>query len=332
MVAGEGGQIPPGYSRREPGLADLDFRNASVLLFDPVGPNLVAARSMLLQIGFERVDATRDFAALTRKLKDSVFDLALMETSDAGGDVCGLVRAMRRGEIGFNPFMIVILTSWARKRSEIRQVIDTGADDVLLRPYSPNGLQSRINAFAKNRKPFVVTGGYIGPSRGDEGQGEGVRHIDAPNSLKAAVEGDHEAQRKQYEAVAAAAETIDRERLRRLALRISAAALMKLSGKEEPAAGVDELLEAASELRRRLMRRGIKEAVEIAAALGSVLARLREDGAADTSQLELMRDLPLGVLAAIEGQTSADKARGEIDAVLAKIHARFSADPLPQAI
>lgn len=313
-------------------MADLDFRNAAVLLFDPVGPNLVAARSMLLQFGFERVDATRDFASLTRKLKDSVYDMALLETSDAGGDVCGVVRAMRRGEIGFNPFMIVILSSWARKRNEIRQVLDTGADDVLLRPYSPSALQSRIQAFAKSRKPFVVTGGYIGPSRADDQGGEGVRQIDAPNSLKAAVEGDHEAQRRQFEAVAAAAETIDRERLRRLALRISAAALMKLSGKEEPAAGVDDLLEAAAELRRRLMRRGVKEGVEIAGALGSVLARLREDGEAETSQLELMRDLPLGVLAAIEGQNSADKARGEIDAVLAKIHARFSSEPAAQAI
>jgi hypothetical protein len=79
------------------------------------------------------------------------------------------------------------------------------------------------------------------------------------------------------------------------------------------------------------MRRGIKEAVEIAAALGSVLARLRDDGAADTKELELLRDLPLGVLAAIEGQMSADKARGEMDAILAKIHARFGAEPAAQA-
>lgn len=312
-------------------MADIEFRNASVLLFDPVGPNLIAARSMLLQIGFERVDGTRDFAALTRKLKDSVYDLAVMETSDAGGDVCGVVRAMRRGEIGYNPFMVVILSSWARKRSEIKQVIDTGADDVLLRPYSPNALQSRIHSFARSRKPFVVTGGYIGPSRGDDQPGETVRHIDAPNSLKAAVEGDHETQRRQYEQVAAAAETIDRERLRRLALRISAAALMKLSGKEEATAGIDDLLEAASELRRRLMRRGVKDAVEIAAALGAVLARLREEGSADAKELELLRDLPLGVLAAIEGQMSADKARGEIDAILAKIHARFGSQPIAQA-
>jgi DNA-binding response OmpR family regulator len=312
---------------REPRVADLEFRNASVLLFDPVGPNMLSTRSMLLQIGFERIEATRDFNALTRKLKDAVFDLALLEVSDAGGDVCSLVRALRRGEVGYNPFMVVILTSWARKRSELAQLIDTGSDDLLLRPFSPNNLQSRIQAFAKKRKPFVVTGSYIGPDRSQDGEPmDGAKIIEAPNSLKAAAEGDHEGQRKQYEAVAAAAEVIDRERLRRLALRISAAAHIRLSGKDDPGSTFDDLLDGASELRRRLVKRGQKQAIEIAVALCAMLTRIKEDGTADNSQLELLRDLPMGVLAAVEGNKAADKAREEIESVLAKVRARFAQD------
>jgi DNA-binding response OmpR family regulator len=314
-------------------VAELEYRNASVLLFDPVGPNLAATRSMLVQFGFERADATRDFSSLARKLSDGTYDLGLFEVSDAGGDVCGLVRQLRGGEIGYNPFMVVILTSWARGSGNVSQFIDTGADDLLLRPFSPNTLQARINSFARRRKPFVVTGSYIGPDRRhDAARPSNAQLIEAPNTLKAAAEGEREALLRHHDAVASAAETIDRERLRRLALRISAGAYIRLSGSEDAeGGGFEELAEAAEELRRRLAKREKNEPMEIADALCGVLGRVREEGSAGIEQLELLRDLPLGVLAAIEGEGAAERAREEIQAVLVKIRARYAQAPVAAA-
>jgi DNA-binding response OmpR family regulator len=314
-------------------VADLEYRNASVLLFDPVGPNLAATRSMLVQFGFERADATRDFSSLARKLSDGSYDLGLFEVSDAGGDVCSLVRRLRSGELGYNPFMVVILTSWARGSGNVSQFIDTGADDLLLRPFSPNTLQGRINAFARRRKPFVVTGSYIGPDRRhDSARPSNAQLIEAPNTLKAAAEGEREALLRHQDAVASAADTIDRERLRRLALRISAGAYIRLSGEADAdEGGFEDLAEAASELRRRLTKREKSDAVEIADALCGVLDRIREEGSAAQEQLELLRELPLGVLAALDGEGAADRAREEIQAVLVKIRARYAKAPIAAA-
>jgi DNA-binding response OmpR family regulator len=310
-------------------VADLDFRNASVLLFDPVGPNLAATRSMLVQFGFERAEATRDFSSLSRKLSDGAYDLGLFEVSDAGGDVCSLVRRLRGGELGYNPFMVVILTSWQRGSGSVSQFIDTGADDLLLRPFSPNTLQARINTFARRRKPFVVTGTYIGPDRRQDAvRPASVQLIEAPNTLKAAVEGEREALLRNQGAVNLASEAIDRERLRRLALRISAGAHIRLSGSNDPEnTTFEDLAEAAAELRRRLVKRDKQEPLEIVETMCEVLERVREEGDAGIEQLELLRDLPLGVLAAVDGADAAERAREEIQAVLVKIRARYAQPP-----
>lgn len=307
------------------GAGDLEFKNASALLFDPVGPNLLATRSILFQIGFERVEAVREYSGLSRLVADSSFDIAVLEVTDAGGDVCDLVRRMRTGETGINPFTVVIFTSWARSAGELRTVIDAGSDDVLLRPFSPSALRDRIVGLARKRKQFVVTGDYIGPDRrADPSRPNTTPTIDAPNSLKAVASGDAAALRRHQEAISAAAAEVDRERLRRLAMRISAAAVLRLEESKDADSMTYEDLETSSrELRRRLRARGQPEPFEISTALCEIVTRMREDDAADHEQLELVRDLPLGIYAALEGDQAADRARGEMDAMLKKIRARY---------
>jgi DNA-binding response OmpR family regulator len=311
----------------------MDFRNASVLLFDPVGPNLLATRSILKQLGFEDIEPVREYEALTRKVSERSYDLMIFEVGDAGGDVCGVVRRLRSGETGINPFATILLTSWERQAKDIHALMDAGSDDLLLRPFSPSALRDRVNAHVRKRKPFVVTGDYIGPDRRtDATRPSNAQTIEAPNTLKAVVEGDTATLRRLEAAITEANDSVDRERLKRLAIRISTSARLRLDNQ----AGSDnmsfaDLHESSKELRRRLRGRNLDKPLEIATALCEIVARVCEDDHADNDQLTLMCDLPMAAYAALEGENAGESTRKEVDAVLNKIRARYRREPMAKA-
>jgi hypothetical protein len=64
-------------------------------------------------------------------------------------------------------------------------VISSGADDLLLRPFSTAVLGSRIETHIERRKGFVITTDYVGPDRRkDSNRPSSVELFEPPNSLK----------------------------------------------------------------------------------------------------------------------------------------------------
>lgn len=305
-------------------MAELDYTQCPVLLFDPVGPNLSSTRTVLKGLGFDRVDGVREFADLTRHLSDGHFPLVVAEVTDAGGDIAGLMRRLRGGELGSNAFAIVILTSWSRAESDVRAGVDGGADDVLLRPFSPAGLRERIDTFARRRKPFVVTGDYLGPDRRrDPKRASGVQTFDVPNALNVIAEQGYSALRRYDAEVREASARIDMERIKRLAIRIAAGARLREAGeKVNEQVANEELTTCSRELRRRIRRRCEAEAVEMVTALGEVIARVVEDAEASKDQLAMIADLALKTVDHGLGEEAGVAARVELDLVLKALAGR----------
>jgi hypothetical protein len=64
-------------------------------------------------------------------------------------------------------------------------VVSSGADDLLLRPFSTTLLGQRIETHVDRRKGFVITTEYVGPDRRrDTSRATNVEMFDPPNSLK----------------------------------------------------------------------------------------------------------------------------------------------------
>src|SRR3546814_3917356 len=63
-----------------------------------------------------------------------------------GGDACEVLHAVRHNKLGKNPFVPVILTSWRPQPDLVRRVVDSGADDFLVKPLSPGKLLQRVEA------------------------------------------------------------------------------------------------------------------------------------------------------------------------------------------
>jgi len=79
-------------------MAELDYRRATVALFDPVHVNLRITRYALHEIGFREIMSLNSLGELKRRLVDEAPHLLVAETSNHEAEVFRLVRAIRAGK------------------------------------------------------------------------------------------------------------------------------------------------------------------------------------------------------------------------------------------
>lgn len=306
-------------------MVERAYDQVKAVVFDPVAGNLQATRGGLFELGFRDIDATRNFQGLCDRLSGGTSQLVIAEAFTPEGDVLGAVRRVRGGELGPNPFVAIVLTSWRSDVGDIRQAINSGADDVLLRPFSTAKLSERIAALVAARKGFVVTGDYIGPDRRKQsGERPSARVFEPPNTLKAAAEGDFQAVKAMDAEISAKREDMDKERIKRLAMRVATAARLRLEqGGEADLYGLEEIDRAARELRRRLRQHEVAEANELAAALTEATGQLVGEGSAGHDQIALARDLAFGAYSAFAGDAEGERSQREVTQVVASLRARM---------
>ena len=137
---------------------------AEILVCDPVAAHRAATRSALYSLGCRHIEIVGSLGDFLEALDNRPPDLAICEAQVGMAELCDAIRKLRRGD-GYNPFLIIIVTAWAVSSNLVAEVIESGADGVLLRPFSAATLDQRIRAHILNQKPFVVTESYVGPER-----------------------------------------------------------------------------------------------------------------------------------------------------------------------
>lgn len=168
---------------------DRRFQFASALLYDPQSSMRYNTRIALLNIGFGEVEAVTSLKELEERLEAGNYDLIVGDSRSNGGDTTGLVKKIRQHSVGKNPFVNVIVTLWDTSIEQVQAIIDSGTDDLLVRPMSSTNLNDRVQTLVQARKPFIVTGDYIGPERRQIVRGlSPVSHMVVPNSLQAKVQ------------------------------------------------------------------------------------------------------------------------------------------------
>ncbi len=291
------------------------FADARVLLFDPVSTNLRVTRAALFEIGFREIETVQEYKDFKQHVTHGNYDLIIAETHNAGGGVADLMQKVRTGDVGINPFVVAITTSWDRNAENIQRLINAGVDDLLLRPFSTRDLAARVHAAVSARKGFIVTGGYVGPDRrSSKNRKNNAELFHPPNTLKSTVEGDAGAILDNEAAIEAARLKMSRERIRTLALRITVAVELKLN---DPETGADvdpeEIDGLARELRRRLRGRGDSDAEELAAALVEMTTEALEPNGETEQRLRLIKELALGAYTAFADGASLERCSGEVD-------------------
>lgn len=166
-------------------MARISYESVDTLIYDPVAPNRAATRSALLTLGFRRIETVASIDALNDHLQRRPPDLAICEVAGVQDPLCSVIQELRQGVSAYNPFLVVIVTAWGNAGSLVGNVINSGADDLLLRPFSTATLEARIRTQVERRKGFVITSDYVGPDRRRSSHRAGPSELlQPPNSLK----------------------------------------------------------------------------------------------------------------------------------------------------
>lgn len=142
------------------------FHYVSVVIGTANPHILQSVRSNMWHLGCREITYTQDPAQLETLIATTSPDLVLCDAAlmpDKG--IAKLLRRIRHGELGRNPFLPLIGLVDHAHPAAVRALADAGADDVVPHPWTPGYLDQRILKLINQRRPFVVTADYVGPDR-----------------------------------------------------------------------------------------------------------------------------------------------------------------------
>jgi DNA-binding response OmpR family regulator len=311
--------------------------HVATVLFDPVHANRHLTRNALFSLGFRDIEAVTAVMELRRALEMGTADLCVVDVTAEEAEVCALIRDLRHGRLGANPFPVVMATSWRQSGDLVRRVIESGADDLILRPLSTGTLKARIEQQIEARKSFVVTSTYIGPDRrrsANRGEGEGL--IDVPNSLRLKAKDGVLAGLPAGE-LAEMRRQIERARIEKVAFHIGLACRLLGEYLENPDASydVEGELAALSETTQDLKQRataseytGLTPICEgIEAAIGELKQNMKRDDArgACAKPLALLTEFSKAVQLSVNTEKQESVFADEISSTVDRIKSRRAA-------
>jgi DNA-binding response OmpR family regulator len=166
-------------------MSKLSYDSVDVLIYDPVPANRTATRASLYALGFRKTETVSSIEQMVETIHRAPPDIVLCEAQGAAEELCATIQQLRQGGGGYNPFIVIIVTAWEKNATLISKVVSSGADDLLLRPFSVALLGQRIETHIERRKGFVITTDYVGPDRRkDDNRPSNVELFEPPNSLK----------------------------------------------------------------------------------------------------------------------------------------------------
>ncbi len=266
-------------------------RKIDALIFDVHPTGRQQARTALLDLGFENVLPTATFTEFRREALRPRWSLIVANAfpSDSMVEVSALVRRLRTGEFGVNPFACVVLTSWRHEAAALRSAVDSGADHVLLCPYSPARFLERVHAMLDRERQFVVGSDYIGPDRRRRSRSKRPSlGFEVPSMTALALRGEHGPHAACPKQLSDLHARMLKEQTRQLAIRICAASELAVNGSVPMASAVKDICRLTSDYLQRLRSADAGEsAIRSALTLARVARSLEEE--ASPSPQALMR-------------------------------------------
>jgi DNA-binding response OmpR family regulator len=305
----------------------LSFDSAETLIYDPVSANRATTRAALYNLGFRRIETVATLEALNECILRRPPDLAVCEAQGAENELCAMIQTLRQGSAGFNPFIVIIVTAWENHNALVSRVINSGADDLLLRPFSTAVLGNRIRTHVERRKGFVITSEYVGPDRRGPLRPSDIELFEPPNSLKMKVAerlSDELANQRLDAELKKARATLNSEKLKRDAFQICV--LWRLMQEHVPGSGkFDVDLTRLRDVTKGVARRALDTEFEAAGEwCDSVLAAIEglEAGVDRNASMHLLGHAALNLNQIFSPEKTTNDHLSEIDATVAIVKAR----------
>ena len=225
--------------------SNYHFDDVEIVLFAPAPAMRRTIREALNSVGFRGI---RDYLAIEQAREAIITynpDLLICDLDRDQDTICSIIADIRHGNIGSNPFMVIMLLTWDPQVNAVNFAMQTGVDDIVTMPISVRLLKQRIDKMINNRKRFVATEDYVGPERRayssqEEEEGNGSNNFQVPNSLRHKTTGDETAAAHK-DVIEDASQLVTQHRLTELTTQVSALATQaknqakKLNGDNNPA-------------------------------------------------------------------------------------------------
>lgn len=200
---------------------NLKLKDIQTVLADSDHTYRHTISNMLRSIGLRQIKQVATVDEIRTTLNGPAPDLLISEAELSDGDFSDLVYDLRNGKVGNNPFLVVLTLTSEPTKELVRKVIDSGSDDLLTKPMSATQLKSRIVTLIEQRKPFVVTNDYIGPTRRENGsRGQSIPLIKVPNSLRDKATGVT-VDKDSLETIATTSKLVNLQKLKQYAVQIT---------------------------------------------------------------------------------------------------------------
>ncbi|WP_114393342.1 response regulator transcription factor [Oleisolibacter albus] len=201
--------------------SELDFHGLHVVLVDRDSSIRRLVRSILARDGitaFTECAAVQDVAGA---LNGILPDLMIVDADPPDGDGLKFIHAVRHSLGALNPFACIIATTWQPTNALMMRFAASGADDLLVKPFSAKQVHDRLLNLVEARKKFVVSSDYIGPDRRRHPrEGQQVPLTEVPNTLRQKALGQYDKARVTEE-ISAALAGINGQKIMRQAFQIA---------------------------------------------------------------------------------------------------------------
>jgi DNA-binding response OmpR family regulator len=153
-----------------------NLEDASVLLLDDTTMGMAILVQIVTGLGAKKLYRCTDIEAAKQTAERHELDLAIVDGMSPTGGGYDFVKWMRTNCQEPNCYTPVIITTAHTPASDVARARDCGGHIIVKKPFAPIVMLERIIWVAKEGRPFLFSGEYVGPDRRfrDEGPPKGV--------------------------------------------------------------------------------------------------------------------------------------------------------------
>ena len=136
-------------------LDNCDLSKARVFVIDQTSHGRREIRNALSILGFHNIEDTSDVEHSSEMLATQRAQLIVAAVQGAEDPILQLVQDIRQLRQPGDPFLPIMLNVWSAQEELVDQVIGSGADDLMIWPFSVQQLGVRVRTLINARKKFA---------------------------------------------------------------------------------------------------------------------------------------------------------------------------------